>query len=56
MFRMDARAMSMKEKRTLLDATSAPALSLSQNVFSLRGTWSMYRGASTSVPGAKVGG
>lgn len=44
-FKMDARAMSMREKRVLVDASGRPACCLSKEVLTLRSQkWNLYAG------------
>ena len=47
-FRMDAKSFSITSKRTLLDASHNAVCMLDKQLLSIRGTWSLYRGTSTT--------
>eukprot|EP00158_Paraphelidium_tribonemae_P004438 Partr_v1_DN26755_c1_g1_i4_m8937 putative Pfam:DUF567 len=45
-FKMDSKAFSFNSRRTLVDVTGKPVLTLSRKAFSMSGKWNLFRGAS----------
>jgi uncharacterized protein YxjI len=51
---VDAKLMSMREKRVIVDAAGRPAAGLQKKLISLKPAWQLFHGADFSRPVATI--
>lgn len=52
--RVDAKMMSMREKRVIVDAAGRPAAGLQKKLISLKPAWQLFHGADFKHPVATI--